>query len=453
MILSQEQWMNLRAFKALAEAGATWAEIAQETGYDWRTVKRYLSADASSSPPAPAKRGPGPRKIDPYAHLVDAWLRTQPRLKASVIHERLVAEHGFAGHYQRVKIYVRENRARLTDADPEPAGFHRRFEVLAGAQAQVDWGDEGELVTAIGPLRVFSFHMTLSYSRDPFCCYTASQDLGSFWDGHRRGFAHFGGVPATIVYDRTKTVVRRHVGRGQATPLHPEAVAFAAHYGFAIWLAAAHRPQTKGRVERQVELVRSHVVCGRVFASLAEMDAAFAAWLPTRRSQVHRTHGEVISVRADRDRAALGPLPERPYVVCERHTRRVGKDALVSFQASHYSVPWRKVRPGGRVELRVTPAEVAIWSLGREPALLATHPRAAGRGAWMVDQTHWDGLPNRTKPLPPCAADCQLAPTPPPEPDQLVLPELVGWAQTAAARTPVARRRLAVYDQLVEVAS
>jgi transposase len=380
-------------------------------------------------------------------------LRTQPRLKASVIHERLVAEHGFAGHYQRVKIYVRENRARLTDADPEPAGFHRRFEVLAGAQAQVDWGDEGELVTAIGPLRVFSFHMTLSYWRDPFCCYTASQDLGSFWDCHRRGFAHFGGVPATIVYDRTKTVVRRHVGRGQATPLHPEAVAFAAHYGFAIWLAAAHRPQTKGRVERQVELVRSHVVCGRVFASLAEMDAAFAAWLPTRRSQVHRTHGEVISVRADRDRAALGPLPERPYVVCERHTRRVGKDALVSFQASHYSVPWRKVRPGGRVELRVTPAEVAIWSLGREPALLATHPRAAGRGAWMVDQTHWDGLPNQTKPLPPCAADCQLAPTPPPEPDQLVLPELVGWAQTAAARTPVARRRLAVYDQLVEVAS
>jgi transposase len=72
MILSQEQWMNLRAFKALADAGATWAEIAQGTGCDWRTVKRYLSADAGSSPPASAKRGPGPRKTDPYAHLIDA---------------------------------------------------------------------------------------------------------------------------------------------------------------------------------------------------------------------------------------------------------------------------------------------------------------------------------------------------------------------------------------------
>jgi transposase len=216
MILSQEWWMNLRAFKALAEAGATWAEIARETGYDWRTVKRYLSADAPATPPAPAKRGPGPRKIDPYAHLVDAWLRAQPLLKASVIHERLVAEHGFTGHYQRVKVYVRENRERLVGAAGDPVGLHRRFGVLAGAQAQVDWGNEGELQTQAGPLHVYSFHMVLSYSRDPFCCFTASQDLASFWDCHRRAFAHFGGVPATVVYDRTKTVIRRHVGRGQA---------------------------------------------------------------------------------------------------------------------------------------------------------------------------------------------------------------------------------------------
>jgi transposase len=76
--------------KALANAGATWAEIARETGYDWRTVKRYLTAEAPGSPPAPAKRGRGPRKTDPYAGLIDAWLRQQPKLKASVIHERLV---------------------------------------------------------------------------------------------------------------------------------------------------------------------------------------------------------------------------------------------------------------------------------------------------------------------------------------------------------------------------
>jgi Mu transposase, C-terminal domain len=121
-------------------------------------------------------------------------------------------------------------------------------------------------------------------------------------------------------------------------------------------------------VERQVEIVRSHVLAGRCFASLGELDAAFAAWLPHRRAQTHRTHGEVIAVRAERDRAALSPLPAQPYVVCDRHTRRVGKDALISFAASHYSVPWRKVRP---------PAGSSCGSPHRGGDLLPRWPAAA----------------------------------------------------------------------------
>ena len=137
-----------------------------------------------------------------------------------------------------------------------------------------------------------------SHSRDPFCCFTTSMDLATFWDCHRRAFAHFGGVPGTIVYDRTKTVIRRHVAPGLAVPLHPEAAAFADHYGFSIDVLAAYRPTGKGRVERQVNIVRDHVLAGRSFDSIRELDGAFDAWLPIRRSQVHRTHGQVIAVRA-----------------------------------------------------------------------------------------------------------------------------------------------------------
>jgi hypothetical protein len=139
------------------------------------------------------------------------------------------------------------------------------------------------------------------------------------------------------VYDRTKTVVRQHVAPGKAVPLHPEAVAFAGHYGFDIDVLAAHRPTGKGRVERQVDIVRDHVLAGRCFGSLAELDAAFAGWVAMRRGQTHRTHHEVIGVRAERDHAALRPLPATPYVVADRHLRRVGKDCLVSYAASLYS--------------------------------------------------------------------------------------------------------------------
>src|SRR4051812_29165936 len=222
--------------------------------------------------------------------------------------------------------------------------------------------------------------MVLSHSRDPFCCFTTRMDLATFWDCHRRAFAHFGGVPGAIVYDRTKTVIRRHVAPGIPVPLHPEAAAFADHYGFTIDVLAAYRPTGKGRVERQVNIVREHVLAGRGFDSLAEADAAFTDWLGIRLAQTHRTHGQVIGARGQVDRAALAPLPGAPFLVDDKHLRRVGKDALVSFEASLYSVPARRVRPGQQVELRAAPGTVAIHAL--DGHLLAAHARAAERGSW-----------------------------------------------------------------------
>ncbi|MEU3505024.1 DDE-type integrase/transposase/recombinase [Streptomyces hundungensis] len=129
--------------------------------------------------------------------------------------------------------------------------------MIPGAQVQCDWGRGQEPRPCRDP-EVYSFHMTLSYSRDPFCRFTTSQDLASFFDCHRQAFAHFGGVPMTIVYDRTKTVVRRHVAPGEAVPLNPEAVAFAGNYNFDIDVLAAYRPTGRARVERRVLIVRDH---------------------------------------------------------------------------------------------------------------------------------------------------------------------------------------------------
>ncbi|AGL17558.1 DDE-type integrase/transposase/recombinase [Actinoplanes sp. N902-109] len=268
-----------------------------------------------------------------------------------MIHERLVDQYGFTGDYQRVKIYLQQARPRVAAelgiSPDQLAGLHRRFEVIPGAQAQVDWGDEGAILAHVGIPKVYSFHMVLSYSRDPFCCFTTSQDPAAFWGAHRLAFQHFGGVPGSIVYDRTKTVVRRHVAPGQA-------VAFAGHYDFAIDVLAAYRPTGKGRVERQITIVRDHVLAGRAFSSLEEIDAAFLPWVPQRRGLRHRTHGEIIGVRAIRDHEALRPIPAKPYVVADRYLRHVGKDCLVAYAGNLYSVPARRVRHRQLVEIRAT---------------------------------------------------------------------------------------------------
>ena len=447
--------MNIRRFRTLHAAGATYAEIARECGVDWRTVRKYLSEDAVSVPPsAPSRAGTQPKVITPFVGVVEAWLRADVTLKGSVIHERLVDQYGFTGNYQRVKMFLAEARPRMaaeleaTDENPL-TGLHRRFEVVPGAQAQVDWGDEGDLLAHVGVGNVYSFHMTLSHSRDPFSCFTTSMDLATFWDCHRRAFAYFGGVPGTIVYDRTKTVIKRHVAPGVAVPLHPEAAAFAEHYGFAIDVLAAYRPTGKGRVERQVIIVREHVIAGRSFDSISELDGAFEAWLPIRRAQVHRTHGQVISVRAAVDRAALGPLPVQPYLVTDKHLRRVGKDALVSFEASFYSVPARQVRAGQRVQLQVDGETITIRCLPGDAGCdgggwLATHQRARERGRWVVDPSHWDGLPDgHTRATVTEPAIAVLTPTPPAT--DLGLEPLASLLARRYADIPVAARPLSDY--------
>jgi hypothetical protein len=83
--------------------------------------------------------------------------------------------------------------------------------------------------------------------------------------------------------------------------------------------------------------------------------------------------------------------------VADKHLRRVGKDCLISFEASLYSVPARRVRAGQKVQLRVGSDTVTIHSLtpGSDgQSVLAVHHRATVRGSWVVDADHWDGLPD-----------------------------------------------------------
>ena len=76
--------MNIRRFRALHDAGATYAEIAHECGCDWRTVRKYLADDAASVPPTgPPRAGTSAAADHPFIPVVDAWLRADLRLKGS----------------------------------------------------------------------------------------------------------------------------------------------------------------------------------------------------------------------------------------------------------------------------------------------------------------------------------------------------------------------------------
>lgn len=360
--------------RALSRQGYTYAEIGRIVGRDWRTVKRYLEHGAQ--PVYRRKRMTS--KLDPVKALIDQWLAAQPRLLATRVHQDLVRDYGFEGGYDTVRRYVERSRPKPT------VRSEVRFETAPGFQAQVDWSHEQPIRTSSGlELPLYCFHMVLGHSRDSFCALTGSQDLVTFWSCHRQAFRHFGGVPRELLYDRTKTVVRAHVGREvtlERRIFHPEALASAHHYGFSMRLCQPYRAKTKGKVEHDVSYVRERLLRGHSFTSYEQANVAWRSWnAEVARQRVHGTHGEIVAVRAERDRAALLPLLASEYVVVERTTRVVARDGFFSFEGRRYHVP--DAKPGERVELVLGATELEVYSLldGRR---IARHDR--GRPALVL---------------------------------------------------------------------
>ncbi len=222
----------------------------------------------------------------------------------------------------------------------------------------MDWSYEEPLITSEGlALPLYGFHMVLSHSRDTFCRFVGSLDLVSFWACHRAAFAHFGGVPKEILYDRTRTVVKQHVGRQHGLEreiFHPEALASAYHYGFRIRLCKPYRPKTKGKVESDVDYVRGRLLRAHSFKSYEQANRSWLQWNEAvARRRRHGTHGEVVA-----ERAALLAPPPYSYLVVERTQRVVGRDGFFSFEGKRYAVPAKLVKPGERIELVLGAQEV-----------------------------------------------------------------------------------------------
>ncbi len=367
-MINEEEFMDIRA---LHRQGLTYAEIGRIVGRDWRTVKRYLTEGAQPR----YRRRRTPSKLDPFKPKIDQWLASDVGLEATRIHQDLVRDHGFTGSYPTVRRYVDRARPKA----PEPVS--ERFETAPGHQAQVDWSHEEPIVTSSGlELPLYGFHMVLGHSRDAFVGLVGSQDLVTFCACHRAAFAHFGGVPKEILYDRTKTVVRSHVGaerREGDRAYHPEALASAHHYGFKLRLCRPYRPQTKGKVESDVAYVRGRLLRGHGFADYEQANREWASWnAEVARTRAHGTHGEVVAERAERDRAALLAAPPIPYLVVSRTQRKVARDGLISFEGRRY--PISGAAGGETVELRLGAEEIEVYSIATGDRY-SRHPRRRER--------------------------------------------------------------------------
>ena len=407
-MLKMEEFLVIRD---LFNQGLNISQIARKTGYDRKTVRKYVSA---KNMPRAQPRALKPSKLDSYREYIQNRLMEYP-LSAARIH-REIREQGFTGGYTLVKDYVR----KIRPAGGTPAVL--RYETKPGVQAQVDWGECNRIEVDGQPRRLYCFSMILGYSRMRFMEFTLSTDVHTLIQCHQHAFEYFGGYTSEILYDNIKQVILKRAMKPKEHTWNPKFEDFFTHYGFIPRLCKPYCPQTKGKIENAIGYMKRDFLLGAAFVSLDDMNHQLCQWLTRVNGSVHGTTHEIPMERLKSENLKiLASIP--PYVVRREEVRKVTRDGYVSYQGNRYSVPYQYA--GRSVVLEIQGDRMTI-RLGSE--CLWSHGVVPGRFRRVREKEHFKGLLSLAMT---CNSQCRRATKP--------LFRMIG--------PEVERRSLSVYDR------
>ncbi len=361
--------------RELHAQGLSITEISDKTGYDRKTVRKYLNL---TSIPEPKKRVKKESKLDKYRDYIIQKLNEGPFTAARLLRE--LQEMGFTGKYTIVKDFIRKVR-------PE-RGVQAvyRYETKPGVQAQVDWSEFGRAEIDCKVLKLYCFNMVLGYSRMRYIEFTLSIDVYTLIQCHLNAFHYFGGYTNEILYDNMKQVVITRALKSSDSEWNPKYEDFFRHYGFIPRLCRPYRAQTKGKIENTVGYVRRDFFLGRSFASIQDMNSQALLWLNRVNSSIHGTTHEIPLERLkSEEMKPIGEVPE--YLVIREETRKISRDCFISYFGNKYSVPYKFA--GREATLQIFDSKFKVIVGGEQ---VCEHEILTGSGRESRNKEHFQGL-------------------------------------------------------------
>src|SRR5215475_4170799 len=157
----------------------------------------------------------------------------------------------------------------------------------------------GPLLAVIDGVRckLHFFCMDLPQSDACFVKAYPAETTEAFLDGHVSGFAFFGGVPSSVLYDNLKIAVAKICGNGkrERTRAFTELVS---HYLFRDRFGRPDKGNDKGKVEGLVKYARSNFMTPiPVAASFDDLNAMLSERCIARQSDRAGRHAETIGAR------------------------------------------------------------------------------------------------------------------------------------------------------------
>jgi len=355
-----EDWAEVH--RLFHREGRPKAAIARQLEMSRNTVERLLGL---AEPPRYVRR-PVSSQLVPFTERISAMLAADPRVRATVIRERLQAE-AYRGGITILKDHLSHIRPTFLGTRA-----FQRTTYQPGEIGQVDWWHTGVRVpVGRGVSReAFGLVTTLPFSAAHAMTFSLSRTVGDLRPALVGCLARLGGVPEKLVFDNDASVVA--TGSGSRARLHDEVVGLLGALRTKPVVLRPARPTSKGNVERTIGYAETSFLPLRDFSSLEDLQGQHDAWATDVAFRRHiRRLGARVAERFTVERGFLGPLPDPLPDTDLLLEARAGVDAFVRVLGADYSVPPAFV--GRRVGIRVTPTSVRLSSEGSE---IATHRRS-----------------------------------------------------------------------------
>lgn len=327
-------WEDDVEVHALRKRGWTVSAIARHTGFDRKTVRKYLAGDGTPG----VRARPGPDPFEPFVDYVTARLTEDPHLWARTLYDEL-EQLGFGLSYQSLTRNLRDRKLRpvcqeCRDATQRPnaviphaPGDETQWDwlELPDPPASWEWGKTAHLLVG-----------SLSHSGKWRAALAPSEDQPHLVLCLDRVTRALGGVTRVWRFDRMATVCDPGSGRVSAS-----FAGVAKHYGVALAICPARRGNRKGVVEKV-----NHTAAQRWWRTLADDVTVEQAQASLDRFATLRGDTRLRATADGRSTVAvvaqaepLRPAPALPYPVIVAQTRTASRQALVAYRGNRYSVP------------------------------------------------------------------------------------------------------------------
>src|SRR5712692_9291950 len=330
----------------LSAQGKSIQDIAITLGIARNTVRKYLRHPELVAMPHPRpNRG---SKLDPFKEQIVQWMKVDHCYNCEAMLPRLLAM-GYTGSLSVLKAFVHPLR-------PPAQGHYPvvRYETEPGKQVQFDWG-EFTYEQDGTPRKLYGFTAILCYSRIRCDAPTMIRCL-------MEAFEYFGGLPKAALTDRMKSVLLEM--ENKVPRWNPLFADFMASIGVAPRVCKAYTPQTKGKIERTVGVVKQSFWAGVSFTDVDDLNHQAHAWCERINVRVHRTTHE--RPRERREREPLSPLPAAfAWERFATEERKVSWDGYLSYDGVLYGLPSEPPVAGSVVQVRERGGMLKVWFHGQ----------------------------------------------------------------------------------------